>query len=345
MEYNYLGRTGLKVSKLSLGCMNFGGFSDKEVSQEIILKAYNAGINLFDTANAYNGGRSEEILGDTLNRENIRDRVIITTKVHHPMDNTNPNASSIHRRHIIEQCEASLKRLKTDYIDVYQLHRPDPYIPIDESLRALDDLIRSGKVRYAGTSSFPSWQIMESLWVSKEYGLNRFISEQPPYNLLDRRIERELVPFSANYGIGLITWSPTARGFLTGKYKKNSSLPNNSRFNKENDYGGFFPDWIKDHMSDKSFEILDILKTIAADKKCKPIHIALAWNLSRAFISSVLIGPRTESQLDEYLKALDIKLTPKDEELINSVSTPGEHVVSYYGEPLADFSSKKHSWL
>lgn len=345
MEYNYLGRTGLKVSKLSLGCMNFGGYTSKEDSEQIIINAYNSGINLFDTANAYNKGKSEEILGSTLNKENIRDKVILATKVHHPMDERNPNASSIHRRHIIEQCEASLKRLKTDYIDIYQLHRPDPNIPIDETLRALDDLIRSGKVRYAGTSSFPSWQIMESLWVSKEYGLNRFICEQPPYNLLDRRIERELVPFASNYGIGLITWSPTARGFLTGKYEKNSSLPNNSRFNVEKDYGGFFPEWIEDHLSDNSFKILDVIKNIASEKGCKPIHIALAWNISRAFISSTIIGPRTILQFEDYLKASDIKLTSKDEEQINQVSKPGEHVVSYYGEPMSDFSCKKFNWV
>ncbi len=345
MKYNQLGRTGLKVSKLALGCMNFGGYTDKINSQEIILQSYNSGVNLFDTANVYNEGQSEEILGDTLKDNNIRDRVIISTKVHHPTDNTNPNASSIHRKHIIEQCEASLKRLKTDYIDIYQLHRPDPKIPIDETLRALDDLVRSGKVRYIGCSSFPAWQILESLWVSKEYGLNRIISEQPPYNLLDRRIERELAPFSASYGIGLLTWSPIARGFLTGKYKKNVSMPKDSRFNSEKEYGGFFPEWINDHLSDRAFEILNVIENIAKGKKCLPIHIALAWNISRKFISSTIMGPKSTLQLTEYLKSLDIELSQAEEEQINLVSKPGEHVVSYYGEPLSDFASKEFSWI
>lgn len=344
MEYRNLGRTGIKVSPLCLGCMNFGGSTDEKTSYEIIDNAISEGINFIDTANAYNEGRSEVVLGSALKNSGKRDRIILSTKVHHPMNPDDPNGWNITRRHIIEQCEASLKRLKTDYIDLYQLHRPDPNIPIDESLRALDDLVKAGKVRYIGTSSFPSWQILESLWVSKEYGLNRFISEQPPYNLLDRRVERELASMAKSYGIALITWSPTARGFLTGKYKKNMGLPGDSRFNTEQKYGGFFPDWIKDHLSNESFDLLDLVEQMAIEKNCKPVHIPIAWNLSRDFITSTIMGPRTVDQLNDYLDAIKIKITDEDEKRIDFKSKPGEHIVSYYGPPLADFSPKLFHW-
>lgn len=344
MKYRNFGRTGLKVSPLCLGTMNFGSVTNKEDAGAIIDKSINCGINFIDTANAYNMGKSEEILGSVLQQNGKRDKLIISTKVHHPMDPDDPNGWNIHRRHIIEQCEASLKRLKTDYIDLYQLHRPDPSIPIDESLRAMDDLVRAGKVRYIGTSSFPSWQIIESLWASKEYNLNRFVSEQPPYNLLDRRIERELVPMAQSYGIALITWSPLARGFLTGKYSRKQAMPENSRFNTEKEYGGFFPDWIQDHLSEESFRVLEVIETLAEEKNCSPVHIALAWNLSRPFITSTLMGPRTADQLDTYIKAMDIELNENDLSRIDKVSKPGEHIVSYYGAPLADFSPKKFRW-
>lgn len=341
MQYRRLGRTGIQVSPFCLGCMNFGGSTDDSGAVEIIDKALDSGINFIDTANAYNNGKSEEIVGRALKGK--RRKVILATKVHHPMDPDDPNGWNITRRHIIEQCDESLRRLKTDYIDLYQLHRPAAEIPIDESLRALDDLVKAGKVRYIGTSSFPSWQILESLWVSKELGLNRFISEQPPYNLLDRRIERELVPMSRNYGLALITWSPLARGFLTGKYSR-TNIPEDSRFHTEKGYGGFFPEWIKDHLSERSFELMELIEIMAGEKKCKPIHIALAWIQSKPFIASTIIGPRTVAQLDDYLESMNVEITKEDEERINRISAQGEHIVSYYGPPLADFSEKKYHW-
>ena len=222
MDYRSLGRTGVKVSSLCLGCMNFGGRTNKADSIDIIEKAISAGINFIDTANvyghdpqnyAYGLGRSEEIVGEAIRGQ--RKNIVLATKAYFHMGD-DPNDWGSSRRHIIEQCEASLKRLDTDYIDLYQMHHPHNSIPIDETLRALDDLVSSGKIRYIGTSSFASWQIMESLWVSKELHLNRFICEQPAYNLLDRRIERELIPMAQTYGIGIIPWSPTAGGFLSG---------------------------------------------------------------------------------------------------------------------------------
>jgi aryl-alcohol dehydrogenase-like predicted oxidoreductase len=190
MEYRSLGRTGVQVSPLCLGCMNFGWGAEEEDSIRMIHRAMDAGINFLDTANVYQRGVSETITGKALAAEGRRDRVFLATKVHGKMHDTEPNAWGNHRFHIIRQCEESLKRLGTDRIDLYQTHRPQPGIPIDETLRALDDLIRAGKVLYIGTSTYAAWQLVEALWVAKELGLNRFVCEQPPYNLLDRRIER-----------------------------------------------------------------------------------------------------------------------------------------------------------
>ena len=197
MEFRSLGRTGVKVSPLNLGCMMFGGKTGEQDSFAIIDRAIDAGINFLDTANVYSRGRSEEVTGAALKRNGKRQRIVLATKVHGKMADDDPNMEGNSRRHIIEQCEASLRRLQTDYIDLYQIHRPDSTIPIDETLRALDDLIRDGKVRYIGTSTYAAWQVVESLAVSKDLGLNRFICEQPPYNLLDRRIERELLAIGA----------------------------------------------------------------------------------------------------------------------------------------------------
>ena len=233
MEYRSLGRTGTKVSTLCLGCLMFGGRTNETDSMDIIDRAIDGGINFFDTANMYVRGRSEEMVGKAFKRNGKRPRIVLATKVHFRMDDEDPNAQGNSRRHIIEQCEASLRRLQTDYIDLYQIHRPCSDIPIDETLRALDDLIRAGKVRYIGSSTFAAWQVVESLWASKELGLNRFICEQPPYHLLDRSIERELVPMAQTYGTALIPWSPMAGGFLTGKYRRGEARPADARYQDE----------------------------------------------------------------------------------------------------------------
>ena len=229
MEYRSLGRTGVQVSILCLGCMNFGFPTPEDESMTIIDTAIDQGVNFLDTANVYNRGRSEEIVGKALKRNNKRSQIVLATKVHGRMDDDDILAAGNNRRHIIAQCEASLRRLQTDYIDLYQIHRPDASVPIDETLRALDDLIRSGKVRYVGTSTFPAWQVMESLWMAKELGLNRFVTEQPPYHLLDRSIERELIPLAQTYGLAILPWSPLARGFLSGKYQRGQEIPGDSR--------------------------------------------------------------------------------------------------------------------
>lgn len=269
MEYRSLGRTGVQVSPLCLGCMNFGGRTNEADAIEIIHRAIDSGINFSDTANVYGHdpanfdfgrGRSEEILGKALKQTSKRDQVILATKVHYPMGD-DPNAQGNSRYHILDQCVASLRRLQTDYIDLYQMHGTNDDIPIDEALRALDDLIRSGKVRYIGTSGFAAWELLETLWVSKEYGLNRFVSEQPPYNLLDRRIERELIPMAQTYGFALIPWAPAAGGFFTGKYLRNQPAPSDSR------YGAFWRGFYRDSfMQDRVFDVQEAVLALARDK-------------------------------------------------------------------------------
>jgi len=331
MNYRNLGRTGVKVSELCLGCMNFGGRTDEANSVEIIEHAIASGINFIDTANVYGHdpqnfsegrGRSEQIVGKAINSK--RDNIVLATKAYFHMGD-DPNDWGSSRRHIIQQCEASLKRLNTDYIDLYQLHHPHNDIPVDETLRALDDLIHSGKVRYIGTSSYGAWQILESLWVSKEYHLNRFVCEQPAYNLLDRRIERELVPMAKTYGIAIIPWSPTAGGFLTGKYQRGTSPPEDSRL------GAFWTSAKDTHYTERAFNALDKIIAMAQEKGCTPYQLSLAWVLNQDGITSPIIGPRTLEHLIGSLGALDVEFTDDDFAQIDKITPPGQMTVPYYG--------------
>src|SRR6266540_3881985 len=300
MEHRQLGRTGVQVSVLCLGCMMFGGKTGPEESYDIIDRAIDAGINFLDTANVYSRGRSEEVTGAALKRNGKRQQVVLATKVHGTMDDDDPNAQGNSRRHIIEQCDASLRRLQTDYIDLYQIHRPRPEIAIDETLRALDDLVHAGKVRYTGTSTFAAWQIVESIWASKELGLNRFICEQPPYNLLDRRIERELLPMCKTYGIGVIPWSPLGGGLLTGKYRKGMARPEGARYEKE----------LSAPFGRDNERALDVAEMVGelAEQKGVPVSVyALAWCMNQSGISSAIIGPRTMDQLEDNLRAIEVE--------------------------------------
>ncbi len=333
MEFNNLGRTGVKVSRLCLGCMNFGGRADETDSIGIIHSALDGGINFIDTANVYGHdpanfslgrGRSEEIVGKALKQNGQRSRIVLATKAYFAMSD-DPNAQGSSRRHVIEQCEASLRRLQTDHIDLYQLHHPTNEIPIDETLRALDDLVQAGKVRYLGTSSFAAWQIIESLWVSKEYRLNRFVCEQPAYNLLDRRVERELVPMAQTYGIAIIPWSPTAGGFLSGKYRRAMPSPAGSRFQE------FWKAAEQPHYSEAAFAVLDLVETLSQEKGCTPYQLALAWCTQQPGVTSPIIGPRTKQHLADALESLTVQLTAQDLKRIDVVAPPGRAIVPYYG--------------
>ena len=337
MEYRPLGRTGVQVSSLCLGCMMFGGRTDAAESARIIDRALDAGINFLDTANVYSRGRSEEVTGEALRRNGRRDRVVLATKVHGQMAEDDPNARGNSRRHIIEQCEASLRRLQTDYIDLYQLHRPQPEIPIDETLRAMDDLVRSGKVRYVGTSTYAAWQLVESLWVSKEYGLTRFICEQPPYNLLDRRIERELVPMARTFGIGLIPWSPLGGGLLTGKYRRGEEPPEDSRFAQPGRNA-----MQRRRMNDAIWDVIEPLEALAAEKGVPLSRLALAWCAAQPGVTSPIIGPRTMEQLEDNLGAPAVEITDEDRRRIDEIIPPGRMVSPFYE---ADFGPHPHRVL
>jgi aryl-alcohol dehydrogenase-like predicted oxidoreductase len=313
--------------------MMFGGKTEEAESFEIIDRALEAGINFIDTANVYSRGKSEECVGKALVRDGKRERVVLATKVHGTMDDVDPNLRGNSRRHIIAQCEASLRRLQTDYIDLYQIHRPLSEVPIDETLRALDDLVRAGKVRYLGTSTFAAWQVMESLWVSKELGLNRFVCEQPPYHLLDRRIERELIPCAQTYGIGLIPWSPLAGGMLTGKYRRGQERPEGARLTEG--WGN------RNYFTDEVFTVVETLEELAAGKGCTASQLALAWCMGQPGVTSPIIGPRTREQNEDNLGALEVKVTAEDRKRLDEVALPGRALVPYYE---ADFGPHGYRW-
>ncbi len=336
MDYRSLGRTGVKVSPLCLGCMNFDGPTSVEDSCKIIDAAIDGGINFIDTANVYNRGKSEKAVGKALKQNKKRGRIVLATKFFGTMDDDDPNAQGSHRRYIMQQCEASLKRLNTEWIDLYQIHRPNPSTPIDETLRALDDLIRSGKVRYIGTSTFAAWQLVESLWVSKELGLNRFVCEQPPYHLLDRRIERELIPMARTYGFALIPWSPLAGGFLTGKYGRDKKGPKNARLTGRE---GERADRL---FSEEGFEVIDRVEELSEEKNCTPTQLSLAWCATQPGITSPIIGPRTMTQLKDNLQAVEVKVTDDDRKRLDEVSPPGGVIAPYYE---ANFGPHRFSWL
>lgn len=312
----------------------------------IIDRAIDAGINFLDTANVYAHGKSEEIVGQALKRNGHRDFIVLATKAHGNMHKEgspgtsplharlNPNRWGNSRRQIVEQCEASLRRLQTDWIDLYQIHRPHPECPIDETLRALDDLIRAGKVRYIGCSTFAAWQVVESLWVADRYSLNRFTTEQPPYNLLDRRIERELIPMAQTYTLGLIPWSPLAGGILTGKYKPGQKPPQDARLASGHPR--------LDALQAKgAYEVVDQLARLASEKNCTLSQLALAWCMNQPAITSPIIGPRTLEQFEDNLQAAQVALTQEDRERIDQIVPPGGVVVPFYE---ASFGPHPHRW-
>ena len=336
MEYRQLGRTGLRVSPFGLGTMLFGGKTTSHEAQRLVERAVDAGVNLIDTANVYGRGRSEDTLGTIFKKTGYRSKVVLSTKVNVRMDDADPNAAGNHRRHIREQCEASLRRLGTDWIDLYFIHRPAQNIPIDETLRALDDLVRAGKVNHIGCSTFAAWSVVESLWVSKEYGLNRFVCEQPPYHLLDRAIESELIPMALSYGLGLLAWSPLAGGLLSGKYAE--AIPGDGRIQAGSVWGDR-------HLAPAVVRAVGELADLARAKGCTLTQLALAWCSTRPGISAALLGARTVEQWDEQIGALTVSLTDEDLGRIDAVCPPGKTLVSYYHEDTyADFRPTEYRW-
>ena len=322
MKYVNLGRTGVKVSKLCLGTMMFGRKTSEQDSIPIIEHALDQGINFIDTANVYALGESETIVGKVLSQGNRRENTVLATKVFFHIDNADPNAGGISRRHIIKACEDSLRRLQTDWIDLYQLHRPQADIPIDESLRALDDLVRDGKVRYIGSSMFPGWRIIESLWAAKELGLNRIICEQPAYHLLDRTAEREVIPAAISHGLAVIPWGPLCGGLLSGKYTR-GDLSAEGRWQ-----GG--EDNLGRKVTNTAFDVIEVLTKIAKRKSCTPSQLALAWNAGQPGITAPIIGPRLLEQLQDNLGAVDVVLDDSDRDELDTIAPPMSISLRYY---------------
>ena len=312
MESRSLGRTGLKVSELCLGTMQFGWTADEQTSYQVMSAGFESGINFFDTADVYSswvpgnaGGVAETYLGNWMRSQEIaRDRIVIATKVRGRMG-PSPNDEGLSRRHIYQAVEASLRRLQTDYIDLYQTHSYDPNTPIEETLQALTDLVRQGKVRYIGCSNYPAWRLMQALWVSDAHSLEIFSSLQPHYNLVHREeFERELAEVCNTYGLGVIPYSPLAGGFLTGKYRRDRPPPAGSRGERSLRVQGYF--------NERGWSMLDRMEEIAFQRGKSLSAIALAWLLSNPAITSPIIGPKDLEQLDDNLQAAGVRLTPEE---------------------------------
>ncbi len=322
MQYRRLGRSGVMVSPLCLGTMNFGGPTDEAESIAIVERSLAAGINFIDTANVYNAGESERIVGKALRVSGTRNDVVLATKVFSPMG-PGPNQRGGSRAHIIEACEASLRRLEVEHIDLYQLHRAALDIPQDETLRAFDDLIRAGKVRYIGASTHPAWVVMEALAISEKLHLNRYVSEQPPYNLLDRRIENELLPLCERYDLAVLPWSPVAGGILTGRYTADSLKPDGSRADR---WGARF----ETRVTPRGLEVAAEVARMAAERDLSTAALALLWVKDQPLVTAPIYGPRTLEHLEDALPVLEKTLADEDRPLFDALVQPGNVVADFH---------------
>lgn len=314
MQYRNLGRTGIKVSPYALGAMMFGavGNPDHEESIKIIHKALDSGINFVDTADFYSHGESEEIVGKAL--KGRRDDVVLATKVHLPMSD-DPNHRGNSRRWIIAEVENSLRRLGTDYIDLYQIHRPDPETDVEDTLAALTYLINSGKVRAIGSSTMPAAEIVQAQWVAERRGLERFRAEQPPYSILNRGIERDVLPVAQQYGMGTLVWSPLAGGLLTGRYRKGQENDTHrAQFGME-------------HLRDEQrLDVVEQLVPVAQDAGIRLNHLAMAFTIAHPGVTSAIIGPRTMDHLDSALAGAEVVLSDEILDRIDAIVPPGTDV-------------------
>jgi aryl-alcohol dehydrogenase-like predicted oxidoreductase len=318
MEYRQLGRSGLRVSTITLGTMGFGGTGwatpvgqiDVEGARKQVGLARDAGVNLFDTADVYSSGLSEEILGKALGSD--RDEVLVATKVRGSMGE-GPNDAGLSRHHVIRGAEGSLRRLGTDYIDLYQVHEWDGQTPLEETLQALDDLVRSGKVRYIGCSNYAAWQVMKALWIADRKGLTPFVSNQLYYSLQARDIENELVPVAVDQGLGILVWSPIAGGLLSGKYRRDLEAPAGSRHLTEWNEPPVYDE-------DKLYDTVEGLVSIGADHGVSAAQVALAYTMGKPAVTSVIVGARTEDQLADNLAAAELSLSDDEVARLDEVS-------------------------
>jgi aryl-alcohol dehydrogenase-like predicted oxidoreductase len=317
MKYRKLGHTGLIVSEVALGSMQFGskmnmGNLGPEETTRMVKQALDRGINFIDTADVYSLGESEALLGNAL--KGVRDEIVLATKVRLPMGG-NFNRSGATRVNILHEIEASLRRLQTDYIDLYQVHGWDSNTPLEETLRTLDDLVRQGKVRYIGLSNLMSWQAATAVMLQERLGLEKYVTAQMYYSLVGRGLEYEFQSFAEYYDIGILVWSPLAGGFLAGKYSRTNPAPSGSRFAEA---GPFIP-----FDKEAGYRVVGVLKQVAARHGASPARVAIAWVLSRPAISSVIIAARTTEQLEDNIDAVDLQLTDEDVRLLDEASDPG----------------------
>ncbi|WP_421995010.1 aldo/keto reductase [Roseococcus sp.] len=303
MKQRNLGTSGLLVSTIGLGCNNFGSRLDLEGTRAVIHAAFDHGITLFDTADMYgNQGGSETLMGQVLGDR--RKDIVLATKFGLPMDGENGRLQGGSRRYIMSAVEASLKRLKTDWIDLYQYHKPDPLTPTEETLRALDDLVKQGKVRYIGCSNLPGWQVVEAQWTSKHLGLNSFVSCQDEYSLLVRKAEQDVAPVAARYGMGLLPYFPLASGMLTGKYRRGAANPAGTRMAGTDRYSRY--------QTEASFDVVEKLEAYAKARGHTLVELAFSWLLAKAPVSSVIAGATKPEQIAENVKAGDWVLTASE---------------------------------
>ncbi len=315
MEYRTLGRSGLQVSVVGLGCNNFGRRCDREESRAVVYRALELGVTFFDTADVYGpGGLSEEYLGEAL--KGHRRNVVIATKFASPMGE-GPLWSGASRRYVFEAVEASLRRLGTDYIDLYQVHFPDVRTPIEETMRALDDLVRAGKVRYIGCSNFAAWQVVEAQWIARMHHLTPFITAQNLYNLLDRRIERELVPACNAYGLSVLPYFPLASGFLTGKYRRGEAPPQGTRLAA----AGPMAERV---LTDANFDTLERLEAFAAERGHTMVELAIGWLASQRHVGSVIAGATKPEQVSQNVAAAEWRLTPQELAEVDAITRRDE---------------------
>jgi 1-deoxyxylulose-5-phosphate synthase len=321
MEYRRLGRSGVKISTLIVGTMNFGNPTEAPEARRIIDAAVEAGINLFDCADVYAGGESERIVGQAFQRNGRRHEVLLTSKVYN-RTGPGPNEAGNSRHHILTACEQSLQRLQTDYLDIYFLHRTDFSVPQEETLAALDLLVRQGKVRYAAVSTHPAWRTVEGLLLAEKYGYPKFVCEQPPYNLLDRRVENEIIPMCQAYDLGVTPWSPLAHGVLAGRYTDAAHLPAGSR--------GTLRKVFQDRITPAGIEVGQQFALHAEAKGCTPAQMAVAWVLHQPGVSGTIIGPRTFDQFESLLPAAELTLDAENLAFCDELVPPGGYVVNYF---------------
>jgi aryl-alcohol dehydrogenase-like predicted oxidoreductase len=324
MDYHNLGRQGVKVSPLCLGAMMFGGPTDEADSIRIIARALDAGINFIDTANVYNGGESERIVGKAI--KDRRQDIVLATKGRGPMGE-GPNDQGAGRGHILKAVDDSLARMDTDYIDLYYIHAPDYTASAEETLGALDDCVRAGKIRYIACSNYYAWQVCEALYVSRENRYASFAAVQPLYNIVNRDPELELLPLCQKYGLGVVSYSPLARGILTGKYAPGAPLPPGSRAERGDKRIQ------QTELRDESMVTAQALKPLADAHGVGLSQFSLAWALANPILTSVIVGPRTLDQLEDNLGALDVTLTTDDESAVDAIAPKGEHTGHGYNDP------------